>query len=145
MRAWDSYFVLLLAFGVVTPAAAFLFLGLTLPWSITDKNQIQVANIMVAFLTVDGLLLGLKTRLRVTIGTDSSKVMLAGAIEGLQMAVLTVSLFWSLVTMLYASFSTDPNMVSLWFKTSMITFYVAVVLYAGFAILSKNYAQPKST
>jgi hypothetical protein len=95
---------------------------------------------MVGFLTVDGLLLGLKTRLREALGPKEAPR--ANALEALQIGVLTLSLFWSLITMFYASFSTDLGLISSWLRASIVTFYVAVALYAGFAIASRRYIPP---
>ena len=143
MRRWDFYIGFLLVFGVVAPAAVFLFLGYSAAWSITPANQGQVANIMVGFLTVDGLLLGLKTRLREVLGPKD--VQRANALEALQIAALTISLFWSLITMFYASFSNDIGLVSAWLKASIVTFYIAVALYSGLAIASRRLTETSST
>lgn len=140
-RLWGLYIAILLAFGVFAPAGIFLFLGNSAAWSITPANQLQVANIMVGFLTVDGLLLGLKTRLREALGPKEAPR--ANALEALQIGALTISLFWSLITMFYASFSTDLGLISGWLRASIVAFYVAVALYAGFAIVSRRYIPPQ--
>ena len=141
---WGVYvgFLFFIALGVVVPAIAFLYLGYAASWSITKDNQIQIANIMVGFLTVDGLLLGFKTRLRETLGTTEKELKLAGAFEAFQMSMLTLSLFWSLITMFFASFSTDLSLVTEWFRNSIVIFYFAVALYSAPAILVRMYTKP---
>ena len=103
----------------------FLFFDYAASLSITDKNQSQIVNIMAGFLTVDGLLLGFRIRFQNTFGTGDTGPMQAKAIEAFQTAVLTLSLFWSLIAMMLAAFSTDVNVVRLWFGSAVILVYVA--------------------
>jgi hypothetical protein len=51
---------------------------------------------------------------------------LADMLEALQVSVLTISLLWSLVTLLYASFSDDIGLVRAWFQSSIGAFYLAI-------------------
>jgi hypothetical protein len=50
--------------GVLIPSIVFLFLGYDAARAVTSQTKGQVANVMIGFLTVDGVLLGLSTRFR---------------------------------------------------------------------------------
>lgn len=123
--------------GVLIPAAVFLFLGTWAAGSITSQNQAQVVTVQTGFLTVDGLLLALNPRFREAFGSRDRDHRLANRVEAFQIAILTISLMWSLVAMLYAAFSTDMSLVSSWFKASLTAFFLAVSIYSSFAILSR--------
>jgi hypothetical protein len=124
--------------GVIIPAAVFLFYGYSAAGAVTPQNQVQVETVQTGFLTVDGLLLGLNPRFREAFGTRDRDHRLANSFEALQIGMLTISLMWSLVAMLYAAFSTDISLVSSWFKASLTAFFLAVSIYSSFAILSRT-------
>lgn len=124
--------------GVLVPASVFLFLGYQAAGSVTPQNQIQVVAVMTGFLTVDGLLLGLRPRLKEAFGASDKERLLASLFELLQIGVLTISLMWTLVAMIYAAFSTDISLVSSWFKSALTAFFFAVSIYSSFAILTRR-------
>jgi len=123
---------------VLIPAAVFLVLGYLAAISVTPQNQTQIVAVMAGFLTIDGLLLGLSPRFREAFGSDERGLQLANLVEAFQIGVLTISLMWSLVAMLYAAFSTDISHVSSWFRTALAAFFIAVSIYSSFAILTRR-------
>lgn len=132
-----TYWVLVIG-GVLIPTGVFLILGYQAAGAVTPQNQIQVETIMTGVLTVDGLLLGLSPRFRKTSGAKDKEHWLAGLVEAFQIGVLTISLMWTLVAMLYAAFSTDISLVSSWFKAALTAFYVAVSIFSSIAIMTRQ-------
>src|SRR5690349_11485202 len=104
----ERVYWLLVIVTVIIPAGVFLFLGYQAAGSVTAQNQIQVVAVMAGFLTVDGLLLGLSPRFREGLSVEQHR--LASLVEAFQIGVLTISLMWSLVAMLYAGFATDLSL-----------------------------------
>jgi hypothetical protein len=135
------YWVLVIG-GVLIPATVFLFYGYQAAGAVTPTTQIQVVAVMTGFLTVDGLLLGLGPRFREAFGARDKDHRLANLFESLQIGVLTISLMWSLVAMLYAAFSTDISLVSSWFKAALTAFFLAVSIYSGLAIMTRRERVP---
>ncbi len=129
---------LLVIGSVLIPAGVFLFYGYQAAGSVTSQNQIQIVAVMAGFLTVDGLLLGLSPRFREAFGVRDKEHRLANFFEALQIGVLTISLMWSLVAVLYGAFSTDISLVSSWFKAALTAFFLAVSIYSSFAIITRR-------
>jgi hypothetical protein len=124
--------------AVLIPGGVFLFLGYAAAGAVTAQNQVQVVAVMAGFLTVDGLLLGLSPRFREAFGPGDKEHRLANFFEAFQIGVLTISLMWSLVAMLYAAFSTDISLVSSWFKAALTAFFLAVSIYSSLAIMTRR-------
>jgi len=56
---YAGYYWVLVVGGVLIPSIVFLFLGYDAAKAVTSETKGQVANVRIAFLTVDGVLLGL--------------------------------------------------------------------------------------
>src|SRR5438445_7180200 len=130
------FYWLLVIGSVIVPAGVFLFLGYQAAGSVTPQNQVQIEAVLAGVLTVDGLLLGLSPRFSKEL--NEAQHQLANLVEAFQIGILTISLMWSLVAMLYAAFSTDISLVSSWFKAALGAFYFAVSIYSSIAIMTRS-------
>ena len=126
------YYVILLAVLLIG-LGVFLRIGHSAVSNVDAKNVGGVPNVVLGFLTVDGLLLGLRLRLGEVLKSGT----FAKALEALLVFVLSLALLASAVTLMLASFTNDIDSVRGWLGSTVDLFYFSVAFYSGVFIITR--------